>query len=250
VEPPAATCDGPPFIPPLAVPLADASGFEDADGDGVPDVAPPLMLMVDADGDGESDGLHADKLGLFIPQQGVQNDRPYFANDANEEYALWFSGGKWWVGMVEEIGRNRGWLKVASSGHVPPRDGWLVYDPSKKWFPLEGMVAVPAQRIRLAGETPHGEHSEKLGTFARCAELHAGRPCFTREGHGGKWSILLWWHQKSGQWVLGRRSDKGKKTGWVRLGSDAMSPVGLTGWSVYTSSGAWEVAQGLACTEV
>ena len=36
--------------------------------------------MVDADGDGVSDGLHADKLGLFLPQSGLQNDRPFYAN--------------------------------------------------------------------------------------------------------------------------------------------------------------------------
>ena len=50
----------------------------DEDGDGVADVAVPLMLMVDADGDGISDGLHEDKLGLFVPQVGLINGRPVY----------------------------------------------------------------------------------------------------------------------------------------------------------------------------
>ena len=99
---------------------------------------------------------------------------------------------------------------------------------------------------QLAGQTPDGAHADILGTLVRCAEPHADRPCYTREGHGGKWAILLWWHAKSRQWVLGRRSDKGTKKGWIRVESDAPSPVGLADWQVWYAN-AWEPAR-LACT--
>ena len=102
------------------------------------------MLMVDADGDGVSDGLHADKLGLFLPQRGLQNERPFFASDANDQYVLWWSGGKWWLGKRDQIGKNKGWLKVSASGDVPPETGWLAFDPvERSWAPLEGMVCRP-----------------------------------------------------------------------------------------------------------
>lgn len=113
----------------------------DEDGDGIPDVAKSLFFMVDADGDGVNDGLHADKLGLFAPQVGLQNERPFYSNVEHPSYALWWSSGKFWIGKSEDLGRNRGWLRVTSSDAIPPSDGWLVYSkPNKKWMPMEGFV--------------------------------------------------------------------------------------------------------------
>ena len=73
----------------------------------------------------------------------------------------------------------------------------------------------------------------------RCAEPSEGRPVYTREGHGGKWQLNLWWkggpkEGRGGKWVVGKRADVGTKKGWLRLPSDAASPVGLTGWLVYS----------------
>ena len=124
--------------------------INDVDGDGVPDYAHPLMLMVDADGDGVSDGLHADKLGLFLPQPQLCNDRPFFTRDDGGQYSLWWAAGRWWLGPEGLLGHKKGWLKSgrasSQSGELmPPTDGWMVYSkPEAAWQQMEGMVAIPA----------------------------------------------------------------------------------------------------------
>ena len=100
---------------------------EDADGDGIPDVAKSLHFMVDADGDGVNDGLHSDKLGTFAPEKGLTNDRPFFKNQSNSAYSLWWSGGKYFIGLTQDVGRNRGWLRVQSTAAIPPSAGWQCY---------------------------------------------------------------------------------------------------------------------------
>ena len=270
-----------PIIPPLAIPQKPqeeaapagedapvfnptAGAYEDLDGDGVPDFSPPLMLMVDVDGDGVSDGLHADKLGLFLPQSGLQNDRPFYANDANPDFVLWWSGGKWWIGKREQLGHNKGWLKVAANGDVPPESGWVVFEKaSKKWEPMEGMVALPANRIVVSGELPEAAsaHAEKLGSFAERAERVAGRPSYTREGfvmEGEGKSYAMWFHNFSCHWFVGPREAIGSKKGWLKLsdpggaatkfsGGGEKGPVGVKGpWQVFVQ-GQWLDAPGLSC---
>ena len=244
-----------PLVPPSAAKLEASSGFADDDGDGVPDSAIALMLMIDADGDGVNDGLHSDKLGLFIPQQGLQNGRPYYANDANPAFVMWWSGGKWWIGKKEQLGHNKGWLKAASSSNNPPDAGWQVFAKGKDgWTEMEGMVVKPADRISLEGETPGAAHADKLGTFVRCLEPWEGKPVYTREGFAGKWQILMWWHSGTKQWFVGRRSELGTKKGWLKLPSDDASPCGVEGspeaggWLVYdASSRSWVAAPDLNC---
>ena len=219
----------------------------DEDGDGVPDVAKSIMLMVDADGDGISDGLHCDKLGLFVPQVGLTNDRPFYAKDGDEGLFIWWSGGRWWLGKQDELGRNRGWLKVQSSAIIPPNGGWQVYSKKDKgWCEMQDLVVTIAQRVVLEGSTPGHVHADKLGAFVRCAELHEGRPVFMREGHGGKWKLSLWFHA-SGKWLVGRRSDVGTSKGWLRLLSHAESPVGVPGWLVYSSQEKAFLASQVVC---
>lgn len=240
---------------------ADAGGYVDADGDGVPDLSPALMLMVDADGDGVSDGLHADKLGLFLPQVGLRNERPFYANDAHDAFVLWWSGGKWWLGKRDQLGHNKGWLKVSASGDVPPESGWLVYEKANKaWAPMVGMVAVLAQRIALSGQVPAGADraDETIGTYARRADAHASRPMYVREGGGGQAGHVLWYHTASAHWYLGLRGDVGSDKGWLRLpmaddgggalGQGGGGPAGVAGcWQVRGADGAWVDAPGLAC---
>jgi len=113
----------------------------DADGDGIPDVAKALFFMVDADGDGVNDGLHSDKLGRFIPQKGLTNERPFFVNESNSTYSLWWGSGKFFIGLTADVGRNRGWLKVSSMASTPPSEGWQVYSKAdKKWVAMEGLI--------------------------------------------------------------------------------------------------------------
>lgn len=221
----------------------------DEDGDGVPDVAKSLMLMVDADGDGVSDGLHADKLGLFVPQPELVNDRPYYANDANENLVMWWSGGKWWLGKGDELGRNRGWLKVENRDVVPPKEGWVVYvKKEKKWELMEGMVAVVAQRIAFTGKTTDEKLNDKLaGEFVRCAEPHENRPVYTREGRG---QLMLWWN--AGRWWLGKRNERGTNRGWMKAISDAETPFaeGVT-WTFYSANDKkWVCSDSVKCTLV
>jgi hypothetical protein len=233
----------------LAAQAAEKAAVEaakvDEDGDGVPDVARSLVLMVDADGDGISDGLHADKLGLFMPQPDSINDRPYYANDDNRNLLMWWSGGKWWLGKADELGRNRGWLKVESRDVVPPREGWVVYSKKEKnWEPMVGMVAIPAERIAMSGTTTDEKLNDKLaGEWVRCAELHEGRPVYVREGRS---QLMLWWN--SGRWWLGKRAEKGTNRGWLKAVTDASSPCasGIS-WTFYSADEKkWVSGDGLA----
>lgn len=113
----------------------------DKDGDGVPDAANALFFMVDADGDGVNDGLHSDKLGRFVPQPGLKNDRPFYVNDGNKTFSLWWNSGRFRIGLTEDCGGNRGWLRVASSAPIPPSHGWQVWSKTEKmWVAMHGLV--------------------------------------------------------------------------------------------------------------
>ena len=37
---------------------------------------------------------------------------------------LWWSKERWWLGKRDEVGRNRGWLKIKDPGFSPPASGW------------------------------------------------------------------------------------------------------------------------------
>ena len=55
---------------------------------------------------------------------------------------IWWGGGRWWLGKREEVGTNRGWLKVASNALTPAEasEGWVVYHAKEKlWVPAEGL---------------------------------------------------------------------------------------------------------------
>ena len=143
------------------------------DGDGVLDVAVPLMLMVDADGDGVSDGLHADKLGVYVPQMGLRDDRPVYECSHNASLLLWWSAGRWYLGKREELGRNRGWLKVQGEGATPPETGWTVYSKADAaWLEMEGMIARPARERDLRVERLRQTAMSRFGKreLTRCFE--------------------------------------------------------------------------------
>ena len=134
------------------------------DGDGAPHVAVPLMLMVDADGDGVSDGLHADKLGVYVPQMGLRDDRPVYECSHNSSLLLWWSAGRWYLGKREELGRNRGWLKVQGEGWTPPETGWTVYSKADAaWLEMASMIARPARERDLRVERLHQTAMSRFG---------------------------------------------------------------------------------------
>ena len=37
-----------------------------------------------------------------------------YARENNTALMLWWSGGRWWLGKLAELGQNRGWIKVES----------------------------------------------------------------------------------------------------------------------------------------
>ena len=47
--------------------------------------------------------------------------------EARSHLMLWWANGRWWIGKREQLGHNKGWLKVTSTAELPPSDGWLVY---------------------------------------------------------------------------------------------------------------------------
>lgn len=290
---------------------ADVGDYEDGDGDGVPDSAAPMLLIIDADGDGVNDGLHSDKLGLFIPQQGLQNERPWYRNDAYPTFVLWNSGGKWWVGKDDQLGKNRGWFKVSAASDVPPKAGWQVYDkkaasclrwielgsakpergaeianaglasalqkkqleftqaeynefgvtkemlrsdsfvavtragkaryfrPAPAWEKLDDMVCSFAERIQLGGTLGQPDEKGILGTYVRRADAWPlgsnGRAVYLREGFGGSLNLAVWWHER--HWIVGSKDDlgKGPAVGWLKVRTDHTSPVGATGWQVFST---------------
>lgn len=204
---------------------AVAAAQVDEDGDGVPDVAVPFVLSGTTPAN-----ERADKLGTFLPQQETQNGRPFYAHESNPGLLVWWSGGRWWLGKSDEMGRNRGWFKVKSLDVSPPQRGWLVYvSKEKTWKECVDMSCDAAERIVFCGETPAGAQVEKLGEWCRTADVCNDRFVYCKETRP---KVLMWW--SSGRWWIGKRDERGTNKGWLRVISDAMSPLEIrSGWMVY-----------------
>ena len=212
----------------------------DDDGDGIPDMAFPLLLSTPAEGEGSGvpgggmpGGAHAEKLGTYLPQAGLENERPFYAHESNPGLRLWWAKGRWWLGKRDEQGRNRGWLKVRSEEYTPPAGGWIVYvTKEKEWKEAEALTCVAAERIVLGGEAPgDGVHAEKLGEFCRTTDVINQRPVFCREARP---NLMLWW--SAGRWWLGKRDELGTHRGWIKAHSEARSPLDVEGgWLVFSS---------------
>ena len=85
---------------------------------------------------------HAEKLGTFVRCFDDTNGRPTYSRETRPNLMIWWGGGRWWLGKREEVGTNRGWLKVASNALTPAEasEGWVVYHAKEKlWMPAEGM---------------------------------------------------------------------------------------------------------------
>ena len=91
-----------------------------------------------------------------MPQVGERNGRPFYAKDGDAKVYLWWSGGRWWLGKADELGRNRGWLRVESAAITPPSEGWQVYSKAAatKWVAMADLVVDFAERLLLEGPTP------------------------------------------------------------------------------------------------
>ena len=205
----------------------------DEDGDGVPDMAVPIVFSVG--GGAMPGGAHAEKLGTYLPQQNTTNDRPFYAHESNPSLLLWWSKDRWWLGKRDELGRNRGWLKVKCKDFVPPEKGWIVYNTKEKtWCEATDLKCTNGERIVMGGETPDNAHAEKLGEFCKTADVINDRPAFCRETRP---NLMLWW--AGGRWWLGKREELGTNRGWVKCHSEAMSPLELADgqmWLVYSSA--------------
>ena len=58
--------------------------------------------------------------------------------------------GRWWLGKRDEMGKNRGWLKVKTEDYTPPKSGWIVYvTKEKEWKEATELSCTPAERIVL-----------------------------------------------------------------------------------------------------
>ena len=227
---------------------ADLVGVDD-DGDGIPDMAFPLLFST---GQGTMPGgAHAEKLGTYLPQVGLENERPFYAHESNPGLLMWWAKGRWWLGKRDEQGRNRGWLKVKCEDYTPPEGGWIVYVTKEKaWREATELACTSAERIVLGGEAPGGEapgggaHADKLGEFCRTTDTINERPVYCREARP---NLMLWW--SSGRWWLGKRDELGTNRGWVKAHSEAMGPMQVEGgWLVFSSKERkWLVGDQLWC---
>ena len=125
-------------------------------------------------------------------------------------------------------------------------------DAAARWAASSCVETSPAQnsveQIVIIGEVPYpGTHTDKLGVFVRCANLQeAGRPVYARSAGTSKWNLHLWWHK--GQWILGKEESIGHSKGWIKVPSNATTPVGATGWLVYSSEAhSFVAAENLVC---
>ena len=169
----------------LAAANAAATALVDADGDGVPDMAVPLVLAGIM-----PSGAQQEKLGVYVPQRDLTNEHPFYAHESNPGLLMWWAKDRWWLGKRDELGFNRGWLKVTSKDFAPPTVGWRVYAPKeKKWLDATEMTITESERIVLGGEAPEGAHAEKLGEFCRTADVVNDRPVYCREVRP---NLMLW----------------------------------------------------------
>ena len=60
-----------------------------------------------------------------------------YAKETNPNLMVWWGGGRWWLGKRDEVGQNRGWIKVVGEEMTPPEKGWVVYS-AKLGQELEG----------------------------------------------------------------------------------------------------------------
>ena len=218
----------------------------DADGDGVPDMAVPYVLALEP-GASMPGGAHAEKLGTYLPEVGSTNGRPSYAHESNGALLMWWAKDKWWLGKRDEVGRNRGWLKVKDSGYSPPESGWIVYATKEKsWKEVADLKCRPSERIVLGGALPDGSpHGEKLGEFCRTADTVNGRPVYCREVRP---NLMLWW--SGGRWWLGKRDELGTNRGWIKAQTDCESPLDAPpdSWHVFSSTERkWLPAGGISC---
>ena len=152
----------------------------DEDGDGIPDMAVPLVFTTGAGS--MPGGSHEEKLGVYLPQVGTENERPFYAHESNPGLRMWWAKGRWWLGKRDEQGRNRGWLKVKDDSFQPPKCGWIVYATKEKaWRDATDLTCIDAERIAVGGESPGNVHGEKLGEFCRTTDTVNERPVYCRE---------------------------------------------------------------------
>ena len=147
-------------------------------------------------------------------------------------------------GKRDEVGRNRGWLKIKDSGFSPPASGWIVYVTKEKaWREATEMSCTPAERIVLGGESPGGAHAEKLGEFCRTVETVNDRPVYCRETRP---NLMVWW--AGGRWWLGKRDELGTNRGWIKAHSECQSPIEATSWMAFSAEKKkWLAADAMWC---
>jgi len=230
-----------------------------------PAAAPPAVggsdpISVVLEGE-TPDGAHADKLGVFMPTGSELNGRPTYARENNTALMLWWSGGRWWLGKLAELGQNRGWIKCESEATVAHQveQNWVVYSSAeKKWKQADALRLAAARAMMLGGECPRNAHADKLGRFVQVGTASSyesfkqpdtpidalDRPVYAREGRP---NLMMWW--ASGRWWLGKRDELGMSRGWCKVEASSMEPYESTNtWVVYSSSDKkWLDAPGLRC---
>ena len=122
-------------VPPTGLSGSQASDVAEIDDEGM-----VLAVVMSCDERSMPDGVHGDKLGTYLPHSDRTNGRPVFRRESNPNFMLWWSGGRWWLGKREELGLNRGWIKVESDAQRPPPADWMVYSSkAKAWKPAAGV---------------------------------------------------------------------------------------------------------------
>ena len=123
----------------------------------------PIELVLKPDGS-MPDGAHTDKLGRYQPlsrvgeidnsdaPSGMVNGRTAYVKEGQPNLLCWWSGDKWWVGKRAELGRPRGFLKVADAhGFMgPPQDGWLVMNAKVKPAAWQSAASLSCVAVALS----------------------------------------------------------------------------------------------------
>ena len=160
--------------------------------------------------------LNNDKLGEFVRQAGkAVNSRPIYSQVGNENRMIWYTGGFWYLGRKDELGKSQGWLCVRDPAPAPEltQSMWHVGDgETLHAAPNIKCAAIGARCIEVLGEPVSNLHKDKMGEFKMLAAQEVnGKPVYEKDP---SLSHMVW--AANGYWYVGKRDELGKQAGWMQ----------------------------------
>lgn len=168
--------------------------------------------------------VNADKLGEYVRKGfSFHEGRAVYECVDTPSRSIWYATPYWYLGQTEDVGKTQGWLCCKDDASSPElvKVTWRVSDGQHMVdSPEVRCIPVGARTVMVAGETPNGLNSDKLGEFVRrLGKEMNGRPIYSQVGNDNR---MLWY--SAGYWYLGKKDELGKSQGWLCVRDPAPAP--------------------------